>query len=153
MTSASPVKPTALQAFETNPADARHLVGIAEVMTTTRRRMRRELRERWGKHCAFPSSSVTPWTAEGGVPQSGGNWASTETVNQEPLNVHIGEFDVGCARPSPLAGSGCDIQRDKARSQSICKRCVPLNPPFPIRSSGLRLFNLSASCGSLETRR
>lgn len=43
-------KPTALEAFETNISDARHLVGIAEALTNTRvRRMRRELRDRVGE--------------------------------------------------------------------------------------------------------
>jgi hypothetical protein len=55
MTPASRAKPTALQTFETNIADARHLVGIAEAMTNTRaRRMRRELRDRVGEALRIP---------------------------------------------------------------------------------------------------
>jgi hypothetical protein len=55
MTPASRAKPTALQAFETNLADAGHLVGIAQAMTNTRaRRMRRELRDKVGEALRIP---------------------------------------------------------------------------------------------------
>lgn len=43
-------KPTSVEAFEINMADAHHLVRIAEALTNTRaRRMRRELRDRVGE--------------------------------------------------------------------------------------------------------
>ena len=55
-THSSKAKPTALQAFEINMADARHLVGIAEALTNTRaRRMRRELRDRIGEALRVPA--------------------------------------------------------------------------------------------------
>ncbi|WP_248581621.1 hypothetical protein [Nocardioides sp. InS609-2] len=55
MSPAGRAKPTALQAFETNVADARHLVGIAQAMTNTRaRRMRRELRDKVGEALGVP---------------------------------------------------------------------------------------------------
>src|SRR5262245_54018895 len=50
------MKPNALEAFETNMADARHLVRLAEALTNTRaRRMRRELRDRVGEALRVPS--------------------------------------------------------------------------------------------------
>jgi hypothetical protein len=49
-------KPRPLEAFETNMADARHLVGLAEALTNTRaRKMRRELRERVGDALKIPA--------------------------------------------------------------------------------------------------
>lgn len=49
-------KPSALEAFETNMADAYHLVRMAEALTNTRaRRMRRELRDRVGDALKVPA--------------------------------------------------------------------------------------------------
>jgi hypothetical protein len=56
MPSSSRAKPTALEAFTINMADARHLVGIAEALTNTRRyRMRKELRDRIGTALKIPA--------------------------------------------------------------------------------------------------
>lgn len=56
MQTLSRAKPTALEAFNINMADARHLVGIAEALTNTRRyRMRKELRDRIGAALKVPA--------------------------------------------------------------------------------------------------
>ncbi|MBF4766628.1 hypothetical protein ISU10_02460 [Nocardioides agariphilus] len=49
-------KPTALEAFEINMADARHLVRMAQALTNTRvHRMRKELRKRVGEALKVPA--------------------------------------------------------------------------------------------------